>query len=284
VLLFEKADEPASEHIDASAGGLPPSHRMQKECFELQVKKDFLEKQQRTPLPTPRQSNLGWPGTGTGRCTPRLVSEGVCRCGGWRVVSRSTARPVVPSATMHGSVEWAMYFLFGMSGWWVYNTLSAEQPIFTACNTTLPTGLTADNSSANVNCTLPEGPALASQISVTSQLGNIVPLLYRGIVKYCCSAKEDVAAGGKRKLCTCARSLRVPVVILASMLTGLFAAILASFEWQTGTYVFGEEHSLVLLLCCFLSGGLGCMSSIIYWQFASMYVLPPLCSRILLPP
>ena len=164
-----------------------------------------------------------------------------------------------------------------MSGWWVFNTFSAEQPDFTACNTS-SSGGGGNNSSGsdlwgeprNSSCTLPEGLSLSSQISVTSQLGNIVPLLYRVIVKYCCATPSgrkrrlsDPEDAAPRKLCVCARSLRVPIVILVSLLAGLFAALLASFKWDTWTYIFGSYHSVVLLVCCFMSGGLGCMSSIV---------------------
>ena len=174
------------------------------------------------------------------------------------------------------------FFLFGMSGWWVFNTFSAEQPDFTACNTSSSGGgggSGGNNSDGgsdlwgeplNSNCTLPEGLALSSQISVTSQLGNIVPLLYRMLVKYCCATPggrrrrlSDPEAATPKKLCVCARSVRVPVVILVSLLAGLFAALLASFKWDTWTYIFGDYHSVVLLACCFISGGLGCMSSIV---------------------
>ena len=196
-----------------------------------------------------------------------------------------------PPPAMHPCVEGLCYFLFGMSGWWVYNTLSAEQPIFTACNTSVVLSNASGilHNDTITNCTLPEGRTLSSQISVTSQLGNLVPLLYRVVVKYLCVASEDEEdddegegegegtnnkKNKKKKLrrrCRCARSLRVPLVILFSMFTGLLAALLASFKWDTASYIFGDYHSVVLLLCCFMSGGLGCMSSIVYWQFASMY-------------
>ena len=94
------------------------------------------------------------------------------------------------------------------------------------------------------NCTLPEGRTLSSQISVTSQLGNLVPLLYRAIVKYCCSSKKKDGVVVKEPLCTCARPTRVPAVIVISMATGLFSAVLAAFYWDTATYIFGTADFL----------------------------------------
>ena len=122
---------------------------------------------------------------------------------------------------MHPTFESLGFFLFGMSGWWVYNALSAEQPIFTACNDSGGGGGGGHGNHTDVFGVVGHG---GSQISVASQLGNIVPLLYRVIVKYCCASPSQRA----RLPCTCARSLRVPVAILVLLATGLLAALLAA--------------------------------------------------------
>ena len=126
---------------------------------------------------------------------------------------------------MHPTFESLGFFLFGMSGWWVYNALSAEQPIFTACNDSGGGGGGGHGNHTDVFGVIGHG---GSQISVVSQLGNIVPLLYRVIVKYCCASPEHSPSQRARLPCTCARSLRVPVAILVLLATGLLAALLAA--------------------------------------------------------
>ena len=50
-----------------------------------------------------------------------------------------------------------------------------------------------------------------------------------------------------------------------------------AFFWKVTVDIEGTAYSWVLLLCAVLSGGIGCMSNVTYWAFASRY--PVYCTK-----
>ena len=161
----------------------------------------------------------------------------------------------------HGTGRWfdvVAFFFFGMSGWWVYNSLYMESPIFVQCKnetiTSYPMGdLGNSTTKSGYKCTLPEGDNIANQMSIVSQLGNVFPFVYRLVGRFC----------GPRRI-------RLPVVIGTWLAIGCASAVVAAFFWQTHFRLFDTTDSSVPLLAATLfSGGLGCISSMTYWQFAA---------------
>ena len=159
----------------------------------------------------------------------------------------------------------AAFFFLGMSGWWVYNSLYMESPIFVQCqNGTKQSDIDMSSNSTpagSYKCTLPEGKNITNQMSIMGQIGNLFPLLYRLLGRFC----------GPRRI-------RLPLVIGTWLVIGGFSAVVAAFFWQTHIRLFNMVDSSVPLLgATLLSGSLGCMSSMTYWQFAADFEVRCVC-------
>lgn len=150
------------------------------------------------------------------------------------------------------NIDTLLFSLFGMSGWFVGNALYAEMPIFTSC-AQQATALTC-------TYTLPEGPQISSYINVMTQLGNIVPLMYRIFSSRCGT-----------------RATRLPIAILLSLLVGVAGALVGALYWDDSMFLLGADRSILLLVCALGAGTLGSMSSIVWWQFAAVF--PEECTR-----
>ena len=150
------------------------------------------------------------------------------------------------------------FFFFGMSGWWVYNSLYMESPIFVECKNKTVSSYTIGNLGNSTNkvrytCTLPEGDNITNQMSILSQLGNVFPFAYRLLGRFC----------GPRRI-------RLPVVIGTWLVIGCASAVVAAFFWQNHFRLFDAiDSSVPLLAATLFSGGLGCISSMTFWQFAA---------------
>ena len=150
------------------------------------------------------------------------------------------------------------FFFLGMSGWWVYQALYMEAPIFVQCkNETTASYMVTDssgNSTYKPGCTytLPEGDNITNQMSAAGQIGNAFLFIYRIFGRFCGS-----------------RRIRLPLVIGIWLGIGCISAVVAAFFWQTHVRVFNVDRSVPLLLVALFSGGLGCISSQTYWQFAA---------------
>eukprot|EP00927_Polykrikos_kofoidii_P014856 TRINITY_DN16567_c0_g1_i1.p1 TRINITY_DN16567_c0_g1~~TRINITY_DN16567_c0_g1_i1.p1 ORF type:complete len:437 (+),score=48.54 TRINITY_DN16567_c0_g1_i1:98-1408(+) len=130
-------------------------------------------------------------------------------------------------------VTLAMWCLFGMSGWWSSNAISAELPLLVV--------------------SLPAKERLGNQLSMMTQLGNIVLIAYRLLDPYVGWKVRDAISG-------------MLVISVASLL-------LCSVTWD----IVYEGTSVPLLVIQAVAGSAGCMSNATYWAFMMSY--PPLCTK-----
>ena len=101
---------------------------------------------------------------------------------------------------------------------------------------------------------LPEGLKFSSYINVASQLGNLLPLLYKVV---------DNSASNHREYIT----------TFVSLTLGTVSLIIAAFCWHVSVYMgheFGHK-SLILLICTFVCGSTGCLHSVLFWRIASSF-------------
>eukprot|EP00038_Savillea_parva_P007548 m.170913 g.170913 ORF g.170913 m.170913 type:complete len:602 (+) comp13308_c0_seq1:272-2077(+) len=136
-----------------------------------------------------------------------------------------------------------LFVVLGASGWWSNNTINNENPVFVEHT--------------------PEGNRLPALGSFACQIGNVFPIVYKSITGFCLS--EDAR-----------RSIIAPTVYVG-LLSGALILAVCAFFWKNTIVIGGQEYSGVLLLGCVISGGIGCMSNVTYWAFASRY--PVYCTK-----
>lgn len=101
---------------------------------------------------------------------------------------------------------------------------------------------------------LPEKEALGNLIAVCTQLGNILPIAYK-------------AGGGRHG------QSRISAVIIGLQTMAVFTLAACCLVWNVRT----AGHSVALLVCTVLAGGVGCMSNVTYW--AVVADRPAACTR-----
>lgn len=89
-------------------------------------------------------------------------------------------------------------------------------------------------------------------IGFCTQLGNIFPILYKLIFK---------------------GSGRINATIGASQLLAMGTLVLCAFTWNVRV----AGHSVFVILCATLAGGVGCISNVTYWAAAMSF--PANCTR-----
>jgi len=136
-----------------------------------------------------------------------------------------------------------LFIVLGASGWWSNNTINNENPVF-------------------VDQT-PEGNRFATLGSFACQIGNIFPIVYKSITGFFLSEQTR-------------RKIVAPSVYVGLMCGAVILAVCAFF-WKETVEFQGQKYSGLLLLCCVISGGIGCMSNVTYWAFASRY--PVYCTK-----
>ena len=145
-------------------------------------------------------------------------------------------RPAVAPPEQESSwlVDSALFFVMGMSGWWTVNAIMwAETPIFVAETA--------------------ERQAIGNWLSVACQVGNLFPFVYKG------------AFTKKKQQGILAWSILICQGI--AIATGVVTAV----TWQTQARIFGQEHSVALVLCTIVAGGVGTLSNVTYWALATRY-------------
>jgi len=136
-----------------------------------------------------------------------------------------------------------LFVVLGASGWWSNNTINNENPVF-------------------INQT-PEGNRFPTLGSFACQIGNVFPIIYKSVTGFCLYEHTR-------------RRIVAPTVYIG-LLSGAVVLAVCAFFWKSKLSVAGEQYSGVLLLCCVISGGIGCMSNVTYWAFASRY--PVYCTK-----
>lgn len=130
--------------------------------------------------------------------------------------------------------ESVLFFVIGVSGWWSLNAIQwAESPIFVAHT--------------------PEGAKVTNLLSVACQLGNFVPFLYKLLLSKTMQARI------------------LPLSVLLSQGIAIGAAAVCALFWEHTMVVAGHPHSVVLLVCTAVAGGVGCLSNVTYWALAVRY-------------
>ena len=142
-----------------------------------------------------------------------------------------------------------LFFLLGMSTWFAFSTISSQAPVFTSCSD--------DAEDNNTDCekyVLPEGLEFSSYINVASQLGNLLPLMYK------ISDKSESLR-------------RAYLTTFISLTLGTISLIVAAFAWDITTYLGGDlgHKSVILLFCTFVCGATGCLHSVLFWRIASSF-------------
>ena len=145
-----------------------------------------------------------------------------------------TADPNAPEASSW-QVEYALFFVMGMSGWWTVNALTwAQVPLFVQRTQ--------------------EKEAIGTVLNLACQLGNIAPFAYKAIF-----SKATQAA-------------ILPGSILVSQLIAVAVAVVAAFYWdQESHLIFQGKHSVVLVACTIVAGGVGTLSNVTYWALCVRY-------------
>ena len=143
------------------------------------------------------------------------------------------------------------FFMLGMSAWWCFNTVTSLTPIYTSCKDRKQ--IVGSDTSACSTYVVPEGVEFSSYSNVAAQLGNLFPFVYRILIRHVDTNRHRMMMS----------------TVGGSLFFGLGTLTLLLFDWNETDDVFGRRHSVVLLIACFVSGGLGCLSSVIYWQVAA---------------
>lgn len=138
-----------------------------------------------------------------------------------------------------------VFMIFGASGWWASNAITAEFPVFVKA--------------------VPEGDRFPNLVNVAFQIGNVFPFLYKAVTGWCMSAES--------------RRKAISSTVFILLVFGCAVLLLAAFFWDSTISVDGSEYSGVLLLCSFMAGGIGTMSNVTYWAFATRY--PTHCTKAL---
>jgi len=67
------------------------------------------------------------------------------------------------------------------------------------------------------------------------------------------------------------RRKAISSTVFILLVFGCAVLLVAAFSWDSTIKVDGSEYSGVLLLCSFVAGGIGTMSNVTYWAFATRY-------------
>lgn len=127
-----------------------------------------------------------------------------------------------------------LFFVMGMSGWWVINAIQwAESPIF-------------------VDFT-PERERIGNWLSVSCALGNVFPVFYKGALSK--DAQSRLLSGS----------------ILTCQALAVVTAVVCAVGWKVQANMLGETHSVVLIVCAIVAGGVGTLSNVTYWALAVRY-------------
>lgn len=126
----------------------------------------------------------------------------------------------------HVNTLWFFLYLgIGLTSWLLTNSLFIEVPSFAQ--------------------TLPEGYAIASQMSLVIQFTNFFALIYVFFYDYIKISQK--------------------ILILALQICSIGTALAIAFCWD----IIWSNHSILLLIFSGLSGLVGCMSVVIFYPFAS---------------
>lgn len=136
----------------------------------------------------------------------------------------------------HWFVELLLFLVLGASGWWSSNIINAEQPVFVH--------------------RAPESDKLSNLISVSLQIGNIFPIAY----KLFTGCRPDKST----------ESL-LPYTIFTTLLIGCVSLFVCAFFWDATFSIVHHSHSVILLVCSFLSGGVGALSNVTFWALTSHF-------------
>ena len=144
--------------------------------------------------------------------------------------------PVAAAAPPESSwvVDSVLFFVMGMSGWWTVNALIwAETPIFVAKTV--------------------EKQAIGNWLSVACQVGNIFPFIYKGVFSK--AKQQDILVWS----------------ILICQAIAIATGVVAAVAWKVQGDLLGQQHSVVLVLCTVVAGGVGTLSNVTYWALATRY-------------
>jgi len=132
-------------------------------------------------------------------------------------------------------LESTLFCVMGMSGWWVINAIQwAESPIFVYFT--------------------PEKERIGNWLSVACAIGNVFPLVYK-----CFLSKE-------------AQSKLLPAIILGCQVLAAATAVVCAMAWKVQAQFLGSGmHSIVLICCAIVSGGVGTLSNVTYWALSVRY-------------
>lgn len=163
---------------------------------------------------------------------PDCSTEGPCRAinnnkGVDAIPGQEDLERPVPFLTLFA---WA---LVGASGWWSSNSIFSQLPLFVG--------------------ELPSAECLGNQLSMATQIGNLLPLAYILLRSH--------------------YRLYVPTVIQAMMCLAICVLVASSFFWDA--LIDGNSLPLLALQC--LAGGVGCLSNSTYWVLMMSH--PAVCSK-----
>eukprot|EP00928_Gymnodinium_smaydae_P047748 TRINITY_DN31893_c1_g1_i1.p1 TRINITY_DN31893_c1_g1~~TRINITY_DN31893_c1_g1_i1.p1 ORF type:complete len:719 (-),score=113.59 TRINITY_DN31893_c1_g1_i1:158-2284(-) len=135
-----------------------------------------------------------------------------------------------PSVT---ACKLVLFAMFGASGWWGCEAIYSQTPLLIQ--------------------TLPEKASLGNMMCMTSQLGNLAPMIYMA-TSQCSDARVDK-------------------VIKALQVVAITALLLCAFVWDIELGGF----SIPFLVCMFCLGCVGCMTDCTVWSYSINF--PPACSK-----
>ena len=129
----------------------------------------------------------------------------------------------------------ALFFVMGMSGWWTANALTwAEVPLLVQRT--------------------PEKQAIGTVLNLACQFGNLAPFAYKALF-----TKERQAE-------------ILPYSILGCQIVAILCAVACSAAWEETADMGGKgPHSVALVLCTVVAGGVGTLSNVTYWALCVRY-------------
>eukprot|EP01127_Copromyxa_protea_P000085 TRINITY_DN10088_c0_g1_i1.p2 TRINITY_DN10088_c0_g1~~TRINITY_DN10088_c0_g1_i1.p2 ORF type:complete len:205 (-),score=25.22 TRINITY_DN10088_c0_g1_i1:675-1289(-) len=128
-------------------------------------------------------------------------------------------------------VTFFLFFLVGTPGWMLVNALYLQLPI-----------LMIDT---------PESYGIAAYLVVGIQFGNLLGFFCAILQSY--------------------TKLRSPSLIIVILLFTLAVDVLLGLKWESTVEIGGKERSIWLLVLLVCSGGIGSLSTVVMYPFASVY-------------
>lgn len=139
------------------------------------------------------------------------------------------------------------FFLIGVAPWLAVNAIFSQVPIWVA--------------------ETPEKEKLSSQLMLIVQSANLTPVIFLYCQKKCKPTNNISSIDDWNRICK-DHARWLFFIFISSM----FVLVLAALSWRMTLNIANQERSVALLFCTLVAGSLGCLSSVVIWPFATLFV------------